>query len=35
MPLTRLHKSHLWEEYAPCMMLKLTLMLTLRQAADI
>jgi len=30
-PLAKLHKSHLWEEYARCMVLKLTL----REAADI
>ncbi len=30
-PLAKLRKSHLWEEYARCMMLKLTL----REAADI
>ena len=30
-PLAKLHKSHLWEEYARCMMLRLTL----REAADI
>ena len=30
-PLAKLHKSHLWEEYARCMMLKLTL----REAANI